>query len=77
MGDNPAKHMVSVCVCGCVCVCVCVCVCMCAHGLAHTPEQQRGKGVQAVDGHSPNSIILLDAKFKIYATRLDCRLLGI
>lgn len=34
-------------------------------------------GMQAVDGHSPNSIILLDAKFKTYAGRVDSRLLGI
>lgn len=34
-------------------------------------------GMQAVDGHSPNSIILLDAKFKTYARRVDSRLLGI
>lgn len=64
-GRQSRKHMVS------------EHVSVCALAFPHGLEQQRGKGVQAVDGHSPNSIILLDAKFKTYARRPDSRLLGI
>lgn len=34
-------------------------------------EQQHGKGVQAVDGHTTNNIILLDAKSEIYTRRFQ------
>lgn len=47
------------------------------HLCVHPRTCLSSMGVQAVDGHSPNGIIILDAKFKIHATGLDCRLLGI